>query len=230
MEKQDFGVKTIIKKRKYNKKTRERLRRRRQQLQEEFDKEGLNLIATFRDVINCPPRKVQRDNIERGPKIISNEAVVNKYKIEDLGDHIRVSQQTSPEVVVLKTVYKPPLICLVTPPRSDEEKNCKDLSRPVDKGIITLNTAPKRQGVHFNPGRRVQNPNVINSRPILMCATCTVKPKDNFCNSCFERNYFYVSHVPKFEKNPRNHVIRNREEIELRNRLRDLFGESDISD
>ena len=223
MERQDFGVKTKNKRRKYNKKTRERLRRRRQQLQEEFDKEGLNLIATFRDVTNCPPRKAQRINIKRGPKIISNEAVVNKYKIEDLGDQIRVTQQTSPEVVVLKTVYKPPLICLVTPPRSGERIICKNPPPTIEK-TVNLKTLPKRQGVHFNPGRRVQN-STLNSRPILACATCAIRPKDNFCKGCFELNYFYVHRVPQLEQESRS-----RNEIELRSKLRDLFGESDISD
>ena len=160
------------------------------------------MLATFRDVTSCPPCKEWRGKIKKGPKIISNEAVVYKYKIEDLGDQIKISQQTSPEVVELKTIYKPPLICLVTPSRSDEEKNCKDLSRPVDESIITLDTAPKRQGVHFNPSRRVQNPIVTNSRPILMCALCAVKPKDNFCKGCFEQNYLYVSHVSQLEKKP----------------------------
>ena len=130
----------------------------------------------------------------------------------------------------LKIVYKPPLICLVTPPRSDEEKICKDPPRTVDESIINLETAPKRQGVHFNPGRRVQNLILNNSRPILVCAMCAVKPKDNFSEGCFEKNYFYVQHVSQLGKNPRKYTIRNRKEIELRNKLRDLFGESDIFD
>ena len=92
MERQDFGIKTQNEKRKYNKKTRERLRRRTQQLQEEFDREGLNLIATFRDVTSCPPCKERRGKTKRRPKIIINEVVLMKYKIEDLGEQIRISQ------------------------------------------------------------------------------------------------------------------------------------------
>ena len=175
------------------------------------------------------PCKERRRKIKRGPKIISNEVVLKKYKIEDLGEQIRIFQQTSPEVVELRTVYKPPLICLVTPPRSDDEKICKDPPRNV-ANIFNLETLHKRQGVHFNPGRRVQNLILNNSRPILVCATCAVRPKDNFCKGCFEQNYSYVHHVPQLEKNHKRITIRNRKEIELRNKLKDLFGESDISD
>ena len=219
VKRQDLGVKTKNKNNKYNKKTRERIRRRKQLLQEEFDREGLNLIATYKDVSSCPPCKEQRGKVIKSPTIISDEVVLNKYKKEDLGDKIRIYQRTSPEEVGLKNVYTPPLICLITPPRSDEEKICINSSRIVSKSLLSLETAPKRQGVHFNPGRRVQNSNSSDSHPILVCATCAVKPKDNFCKKCFEQNYLYVHRKHQLEKRPRKYKIRNRKEVELSNKL-----------
>ena len=126
-------------------------------------------------------------------------------------------------MVELRTVYRPPLICLVTSPRSDEGIFCNDPPPTIGKSV-NLGTLPKRQRVHFNPGRRVQN-STLDSRPILVCATCAIRPKGNFCNNCFEQNYIYVHRVSQLEKKPRS-----RKEIELRSKLRDLFGESDISD
>ena len=58
---------------KYSKAARERIRRRRQLLQEELDREGLKFIATFKDVTKCPSFK-KRLMLNK-PKITASEII-----------------------------------------------------------------------------------------------------------------------------------------------------------
>ena len=82
-------------------------------MQQEFDREGLNLIATCRDVTDSPSLRTLRikpvDKPKLKPRIVSNIVLTEKYELRDLGNRIQVrpSVEVKPE---------PPLICLVTPP------------------------------------------------------------------------------------------------------------------
>ena len=62
----------------------------------------------------------------------------------------------------------------------------------------------------------------IGSRPTLSCTECVVQPKNEFCCRCFEENYFYFPNVSAS-------VEKYNQSKELRDELRDIFGESDIS-
>ena len=199
-----------FKKRKYNKKTRERIRRRKELLQAEFDKEGLNLIATYRDVTSCPPVKEQFRKKIGKPKVISSAVLREPYIIKDLGDKILVKPRIcfQPEQSV-----EPPLICLITPPRSDENPDVEILPQPVQPSVIKTRDPKLGSKVAFKPGRRINSSSIGKSRPILFCGDCKVRPRPDFCKKCFECNYHY------------NHA-----QNILRDKLRELFGESDISD
>ena len=108
-----------LKKRKYNRRARERINKRKRFLQEAFDKEGLNLVATIKGVTGCPSFRTRISQKPRGPKMSSNIVLQNKYEIVDLGDRLRIVPGTSAQAgQPTKPVYAPPLICLVTPPRS----------------------------------------------------------------------------------------------------------------
>ena len=116
-----------IKKRKrvkYSKAARERIRRRRQLLQEEFNREGLNLIATFKDVTNCPLFKERLKLNE--PKITASEIMHNRFELRDFGESIQLTRCSAGN--------KSPVIDLVTPPHSG--------------------SAPENVTLFFPPGRR----------------------------------------------------------------------------
>ena len=93
-----------------NKHTRARLRKRRKYLQQEFDREGLNLIATCRDVTKCPLlRTLKFKPLEKPkPRIVSNIVLTEKYQLRDLVNKIQIKPSKIPP--------EPPLICLITPP------------------------------------------------------------------------------------------------------------------
>ena len=199
-----------FKKRKYNKKTRERIRRRKELLQAEFNKEGLNLIATYRDVTSCPPVREQFRKKIGKPKVIDSVVLREPYTIKDLGDKILVKPRVCYQP---KRPVEPPLICLITPPRSDENPDLDNLPQPVQPSLNKTRDPKLCSKVVFKPGRRIHSPYIDKSRPILFCADCRIRPRADFCKKCFECNYHY-----------------NYAQNMLRDRLRDLFGESDISD
>ena len=197
MDSQGPAVKGGLKKRKYNRRARERINKRMRLLQEEFDKEGLNLVATIKDVTGCPSFRTRISKKPRGPKISSNIVLQNKYEIVDLGDSLRivpgtsaqVGQPTKPVYVPsAKPVYAPPLICLVTPPRSNEDIVTIDLTKPEPKNLSSCVRAEAKESyrkIYFNPGRRIYSTQLINSRPVLICEFCKIKPKSEFCKLLF---------------------------------------------
>ena len=77
--------------------------------------------------------------------------------------------------------------------------------------------------LYFPPGRRITTTQNIKSRPTLFCTKCAIRPKNEFCRRCFEENYFYFSNISAS-------IEKNIQSKELRDKLRDIFGESDISD
>ena len=110
-----------------------------------------------------------------------------------------------------------------------------DLTKPEPKNLSSCVRAEVMENyrkIYFNPGRRIYSTQLINSRPVLVCEFCTIKAISEFCQDCFSCNYLYAPQeieqkeleVRKVEKPCK---ISN---SDLRNKLRDLFGESDISD
>ena len=202
---------------KYSKSTRQRLRKRRQLLQDEFDRQGLNLVATFKDVTGCPSFKERQRKSRAGPKILSNVALENKYEFRDLGNKIIIKPyipKPEPPVICLVTpphnTYKPepPVICLVTPPHP---------------GIGQEPTSIQR---HSSQGKRFIPIGNCMSRPVFKCKNCQLKPKSGACFDCFSVNYYYTPPVA----NNNCSIVSENTSPSLRDRLRDLFGESDISD
>ena len=57
--------------------------------------------------------------------------------------------------------------------------------------------------------------------PTLYCKGCTLKPVNNYCKNFFEKNYFF------YVKDKKDKFYKN---IQVTDELRDVFGESDISD
>ena len=208
MDSQGSAVNGNLKKRKYNKRARQRINKRIWLLQEEFDKKGLNLVATIKDVTGCPSFRTRISKKPRGPKISSNIVLQNKYELVNLGDRLRIIPGTSAQVgQPTEPVYIPstkpvythplthPLICLVTPPRSNENVLTIDLTKPVPKGLSSCVRAEAEgdyRKIYFNPGRRIYSTQLINSRPVLICEFCKIKPKSEFCKDFFSCNYLYA--------------------------------------
>ena len=187
-----------------NKHTRARLRKRREYLQQELDHEGLNLIATCRDVTKCPSlQKLKFKPLEKPkPRIVSNIVLTEKYHFRGLGDKIQVKPSKIP--------LEPPLICLIAPPHPG-----------IGREVASDKTYP------FPKARIVPTEDKQLLRPLLKCNNCAVKPKREACIRCFEKNYYYTQ--PPIAHRQQNKIYKNKSS-EIRNKLIDLFGESDISD
>ena len=162
----------------------------------------------------------------------------------DLGDGLRIIPDTSAQVgqptepvyiPSTKPVYMPPLICLVTPPRLNENVTI-DLTKPEPKGLsscVRVGAKENYRKIYFNPGRRIYSTQLINSRPVLICVSCKIISKSEFFNDCFSCNYHYEPQKIERKKNLEVKKVKKPFETshsKLRNKLRDLFGESDISD
>ena len=97
-----------------NKHTRARLTKRREYLQQEFDREELNLIATCRDLTKCPSlRTLKIKPLEKPkpkPRIVRKIILTEKYQLRDLGDKTQL-------MPIIEIQPEPPLIFLITPPR-----------------------------------------------------------------------------------------------------------------
>ena len=188
-----------------NKHTRARLRKRRELLQQEFDREGFNLIATCTDVTKCPSlRTLKLKPLEKPkPRIVSNIVLTEKYQLRDLGDKIQVKPSKIPT--------EPPLICLRTPPHPGiGQEAASDKTYPIP--AVRIVSVDKKNN---------------SPRPVLKCSDCLIKPKREACIHCFKKNYYYTP--PPVAYRQRNEIYKKGNN-ELRERLIDLFGESDISD
>ena len=153
-------------KRNFGKSTRLRLKKRRELLQQEFDREGLNLIATYRDTIQCPPLPRFKIKIPGKPKVVSIVSLKNGFELKDLGDKILVKPRASAPVQA-----QPPVICLVTPPHSSEANDDPIIVRHIElKQEQRIGASQKR--VSFPPGRRIVPEVDPNQRPILLCRGC----------------------------------------------------------
>ena len=201
---------------KFSKSTRQRLRKRRQLLQNEFDRQVLNLIATFKDVTSCPLFKERQQKSTAVPRIISNVVSKYKYEIRDLGEQIQIKPHNTlkPEA---------PVICLLTPPHNTlkPEPPVICLVTPPHPSIGQESTSGWR---HSSQRKRFISTQNCNSRPIFKSKNCLIKPKTGACSDCFATNYYYTSSVS------RNNCILNVKNTnrELRDKLRDLFRESDM--
>ena len=179
---------------KLSKSTRQRLRKRRQLFQDDFDGQGLNLVATFKDVTGCTSFKERQRKSRLGRKILSKVALKNKFEFKDLGD----------QIIVKPYIPKPQplLLCLVTPPYPgiSQERITKLPDFPHEK--------------RSTPAKK------FNSRPIFKCKNCILKAKSGACFDCSSINYYYTPPVVINCSIVSENTNRN-----LRDRLRDLFGE-----
>ena len=117
-----------------------------------------------------------------------------------------------------------------------ENSETIDLTKPATKRLLSCIRAETKQNykkIYFNPGRRIYSTQLDKSRPVLICEFCKIKPKSEFCNDCFSCNYLCVPQKIERKENLEIRKVRKPCEIsnsDLKNKLRDLFAESDISD
>ena len=211
---------TLVSKRKRNfsKSTRLRLKKRRELLQREFDHEGLSLIATYRDTIQSPPLPCFKIKKQGKPKVVSIVSLKDGFERKDLGDKILVRPRVS-----VQAQAPPPVICLVTPPHSSETNDDPIIVRHIEL-TQEQRVRARRAKVSFHPVRRIVAEVDSNQRPILMSRGCKIRPRNEFCRNCFEEKY-YLTWKPTLKPTPEPH-----KNNKLREELRNLYGESDISD
>ena len=151
----------------YNKHTRVWLRKWREFLQQEFDRERLNLIATSREVTKCPSLGGLTVKQPVKPKIISSVILTKRYQLRDQWDKIQLRANGT-------TQPKPPLICIVT-----------SLHAGIDQEPVPVRAYP-------SPEKKISPVKEENLRPVFMCRSCLIQPKNEVYIGCFERNYYYI--------------------------------------
>ena len=150
----------------------------------------------------------------QGPKVVSVVSLTTGFEFKDLGDKILVKPR-----ILVPALAQPPVICLVTPPYPSETNDDPIFVKQIE---LTQEQRVKisQKRVSFPPGRRIVPEPDQNQRPILSCKGCNIRPRNEFCRNCFEENYHLTwKPTPKIYKSS-----------QLREELRNLFGESDISD
>ena len=146
------------------------------------------------------------------PQITSSIYLRDKINLENFGFELQKTPIIAPSITAppVISLLTPPLVCLITPPHSGI--GFKPTSKLEENRITQTIDFNKEQifessnQLYFPPGRRI-----ITTQNI------------EFCRRVFGENYFYFPNISApIEKN-----IQNKE---LRAELRDIFGESDISD
>ena len=207
------AIKIRTRRQRISKRERQRFRKRRDLLQSEFNKECFDAIVTYKDVVGLIPVKKENKKLRIVSSIVLSENINYKEIIKP--------RKATPPPTEGKTASSPPLICLVTPPHPGVSKTVDpNKFRRENKQKVSDATTEKKI-LHFPPGKRVASAQNRDSHPTLYCKGCSLKPVNIYCINFFEKNYFvYIKDKKdKFYKN-----------IQLRDELRDLFGESDISD
>ena len=207
------AIKIRTRRQRISKRERQRFRKRRDLLQSEFNKEGFNAIITYKYVVGLIPVKKENKKL----KIVSIIQLSENINYKEI---IKPRKATPPPTEG-KTASSPPLICLVTPPHPgiSETVNPNKFRRENKQKVS--DTTTEKKILHFPPEKRVVSAQNRDSHPTLYSKGCSLKPVNNYCKNCLEKNFFvYVKDKKdKFYKN-----------TQLRDELRDLFGESDISD
>ena len=182
-------------------------------LQSEFKKEGLDAIVTYKDVVGLIPVKKEH----KKPRVVSSVILSETINYKEI---IKPRKATLPPTE-RKKASSPPLICLVTPPHPGISETVDPNKFRRENKQKVSDTTTENKNLYFPPGKRVGSAQNRDSHPTLYCKDCTFNPVNNYCKNCFEKNYFF------YVKDKKDKFYKN---IQLRDELRDLFGESDISD